>query len=349
MRIESLPTTIVRRAWTPLGWLLYVPVALLLWVGSGWALPVALRPLTARVQGLVTIFLGIFIEALPFIVAGVLISSLLGLFITDGIIQRLMPKRSLSAAVLGAALGLVLPVCECGNVPTTRWLLQKGVPLPFAIAFLRAAPVINPVVIASTYVAFNCDWLIVGGRVGLTLLIAVGVAIILGRLPDRATLLAPALDRTGANAQLRHDHEHHDHAHAERSLGVILSHSAEELLDMSRWLILGALLAATLQTFVPQSALLGIGGGPIVSVLAMMALAVLLSVCSTVDAFLALALSGVFGPGALLAFLVYGPMIDIKSGLMFLTTLSPRAIGLILALVTPLVFLAGLAVSLLVR
>ncbi|HEY3228872.1 MAG TPA: permease, partial [Roseiflexaceae bacterium] len=92
-----------------------------------------------------------------------------------------------------------------------------------------------------------------------------------------------------------------------------------------------------------------IGGGPIVSVLVMMALAVLLSVCSTVDAFLALALSGVFGPGALLAFLVYGPMIDIKSGLMFLTTLSPRAIGLILALVTPLVFLAGLAVSLAVR
>jgi uncharacterized membrane protein YraQ (UPF0718 family) len=349
MRTESLPTTIVRRAWIPFGWLLYVPVALLLWVGSGWALPVALRPLTARVQGLVTIFLGIFIEALPFVVAGVLISSLLGLLITDRIIQRLMPKRALPAALVGAALGLALPVCECGNVPTTRWLLHKGVPLPFAIAFLLAAPVINPVVIASTYVAFNGDWLIVGGRIGLTLLIAVGVAIILGRLPEHATLLAPALGHTDASAQLHHNHEHQGDAHHQRSLDAILSHSAEELLDMSRWLILGALLAATLQTFVPQSALLGSGGGPIVSVLVMMALALLLSVCSTVDAFLALALSGVFGPGALLTFLVYGPMIDIKSGLMFLTTLSPRAIGLIFALVTPLVFLAGVAVSLLVR
>jgi uncharacterized membrane protein YraQ (UPF0718 family) len=346
MRTELLPTTIVRRAWIPFGWLLYVPVALLLWVGSGWALPVALRPLTARVQGLVTIFLGIFIEALPFVVAGVLISSLLGLLITDRVIQRLMPKRALPAALVGAALGLALPVCECGNVPTTRWLLHKGVPLPFAIAFLLAAPVINPVVIASTYVAFNGDWLIVGGRIGLTLLIAVGVAIILGRLPKHATLLATTL---GMSVQLHHDHEHQDDAHHQRSLDAILCHSAEELLDMSRWLILGALLAATLQTFVPQSALLGIGGGPIVSVLVMMALAVLLSVCSTVDAFLALALSGVFGPGALLAFLVYGPMIDIKSGLMFLTTLSPRAIGLIFALVTPLVFLAGVAVSLLIR
>ncbi|HEY3228276.1 MAG TPA: hypothetical protein VGJ87_03590, partial [Roseiflexaceae bacterium] len=95
MRIESLPTTLVRRAWTPLGWLLYVPMALLLWVGSGWALPVALRPLTARVQGLVTIFLGIFIEALPFVAAGVLVSSLLGLLITDRMIQRLIPRRPL--------------------------------------------------------------------------------------------------------------------------------------------------------------------------------------------------------------------------------------------------------------
>jgi uncharacterized protein len=125
MRTESLPTTIIRRAWIPLGWLLYVPVALLLWIGSGWALPVALHSLTPRVQGLVTIFLGIFIEALPFVIAGVLISSLLGLFITGDIIQRLIPKRWLPAAVVGAALGLALPVCECGNVPTTRWLLHN--------------------------------------------------------------------------------------------------------------------------------------------------------------------------------------------------------------------------------
>jgi uncharacterized protein len=342
MRLETISSAVLRRPRLPLGWLLYLPVALLLWIGVGWSLPAALVPLTPRVQGLVTIFLGIFIEAIPFVVAGVLLSSAIALFATDTLIARVTPKGALRAALLGSVLGLAFPVCECGTVPTTRWMLHKGVPLPLGVAFLLAAPVINPIVIASTYVAFNGDWLIVGGRIGLTLLIAVAVALILGRLPRPDRLLAASV------AAPPTDHADHDHDHQDRSIAGVLRHSAEELLDMSRWLILGALLAATLQTFVSQSTLLGVGGGPVLSVVVLMALAVLLSVCSTVDAFLALALSGAFGPGALLAFLVFGPMIDIKSGLMFLTTLSPRAIALIVALVTPLVILAGVVINLLV-
>jgi hypothetical protein len=197
-------------------------------------------------------------------------------------------------------------------------------------------------VIASTFVAFNGDWLMVGGRIGLTLLVAINVALVMSWLPRQHTLLAAGVAHTGDGCGC----ETHGH---ERSFGGVLRHSAGELLDMSRWLILGALLAATLQTFVPQSVLLSIGGGDVLSVLVLMALAVMLSVCSTVDAFLALALSTTFGPGALLAFLVFGPMIDIKSTLMFLTTLSPRAVALIIALVVPLVFAAGVSINLVMR
>lgn len=330
-----------RRALPQLGWLLYIPVALLLWIGSGRALPVELQPLTPRIQGLITIFLGIFIEALPFVVAGVLVSSVIALFTSDSLIQRLIPKDAMRASLVGSVLGLAFPVCECGTVPTTRRLLHKGAPLPFGIAFLLAAPVINPIVIASTYVAFNGDWLIVGGRVGLTLLIAVNVALVLSWLPRPQVLLAAGTAHTPGQDGCGCEHNHG------RSIGGVLRHSAEELVEMSRWLVLGALLAATLQTFVPQSSLLGIGSGPVISVVVLMALAMLLSVCSTVDAFLALALSRIFGPGALLAFLVFGPMIDIKSTLMFLTTLSPRAVTLIIALVVPLVFAAGVSINLL--
>lgn len=330
-----------RRALPQLGWLLYIPVMLLLWIGSGRALPAALQPLTPRIQGLITIFLGIFIEALPFVVAGVLVSSVIALFTSDTLIQRLIPKDALRASLVGSVLGLAFPVCECGTVPTTRRLLHKGAPLPFGIAFLLAAPVINPIVIASTYVAFNGDWLIVGGRVGLTLLIAINVALVLSWLPRPQVLLAAGSAHTPGHDGCGCEHNHG------RSIAGVLRHSAEELVEMSRWLVLGALLAATLQTFVPQSTLLGIGSGPIISVVVLMALAMLLSVCSTVDAFLALALSRIFGPGALLAFLVFGPMIDIKSTLMFLTTLSPRAVTLIIALVVPLVFAAGVSINLL--
>lgn len=168
MTSESIPVVLPRRrVWSSLGWLTFVPVLLLLWIGTGRALPDLLATFTPQVQGLIAIFLGIFIEALPFVVVGVLVSSIIALFVSDDLIRRLAPKEPFSAALVGSFLGLAFPVCECGTVPTTRRLLHKGVPLPFGIAFLLAAPVINPIVIASTYVAFNGDWLMVGGRTGL--------------------------------------------------------------------------------------------------------------------------------------------------------------------------------------
>src|SRR5687768_3112281 len=125
MRLESITVAFPRRIRAPLSWLLYVPVTLLLWIGSGLALPAALAPLTPRIQGLVTIFLGIFIEALPFVVAGVLLSSAIALFASDALVQRVTPKGPLRAALFGSVLGLAFPVCECGTIPTTRWMLRK--------------------------------------------------------------------------------------------------------------------------------------------------------------------------------------------------------------------------------
>lgn len=339
MQLESLRLAPARQRRTSLaGWLLWLPLVALLWLGSGLALPAAWQPLAERARGLITVFLGLFIEALPFVLAGVLVSSLIAVFVSDERIQRWVPQSPLAAATVGALLGLIFPVCECGTVPTTRRLLHKGAPVPFGIAFLLAAPVINPVVIAATWVAFNGDWLMVGGRVGLTLLIAINVALVLSWLPRRRLL---------AHGAIHHDQCGCGQAGATRSVRSVLQHGSEELLDMSRWLVIGALVAATLQAFIPQSALLAIGEGPVRSVLVLMALALLLSVCSTVDAFLALALSAAFGPGALLAFLVFGPMIDIKATLLFLTTLSARAVALIVALVVPLVIAAGVTINLL--
>ncbi|MBA3948293.1 MAG: permease [Herpetosiphonaceae bacterium] len=230
----------------------YLLIATLLWLGSGIALPPTLTGLSMRVQGLITIFLSLFLEALPFVVGGVLLSSLIALFVSDQLIQRIVPKRPLLAALTGTLLGLLFPVCECGTVPTTRRLLQKGAPLPFGVGFLLAAPVINPIVIVSTYVAFNGDWLIVGSRVGLTLLIALAVAVLLAWLPRQQTLLATRLTAAGPACACP------DHA-PDRSLRGVLRHTAEELVDMSRWLVMGAFLAATMQTFIPQGLLLRIG------------------------------------------------------------------------------------------
>ena len=118
----------------------------------------------------VTIFFGIFVEALPFLLAGVLMSSAIHLFVTPERVRRLLPRRPLGAALAGATLGLVFPVCECGAVPTARSLMQKGAPVPLGLAFMLASPVVNPIVIASTAVAFAgvLGWGFVAGRIGLS-------------------------------------------------------------------------------------------------------------------------------------------------------------------------------------
>lgn len=283
-----------------------------------------------------TIFLGIFIEALPFLLLGVLASAAIQLFVSPTWLQRISPRSPVLSALIGASLGLFcLPVCECGTVPATRRLLAKGAPLPLSIAFLLAAPAVNPVVIVSTWIAFDGQPLIVFGRLGLTVLIATIVGVVLGAHPRPQEVLVP----------LARDDEHH-HCHVGQGrFTIFLHHAGDEFFEMGRYLVAGAALAATFQTLVPREALLAVGQGPVISVLALMALAVILSICSTVDAFVALAFASAFAPGALLAFLVFGPMIDIKSTLLFTTTFRRRTVLLLVILPLQLVLLCGVVLN----
>jgi hypothetical protein len=101
-----------------------------------------------------------------------------------------------------------------------------------------------------------------------------------------------------------------------------------------------------MQTLIPQSALLTVSAGPVVSVLTLIALAVILSICSTVDAFIALAFAGTFTTGSILAFLVFGPMVDIKSTLMFLGVFRRRTVTYLILLPLLMTILAGVVINL---
>lgn len=317
-----------------------------LWVASDIAVPPVLAPWSSRMQGFVTVFLGIFIEALPFLLAGVLVSSAIHLFVSAAQVRRWSPRNPILAALSGSLLGLAFPVCECGSIPTVRRLISKGTALPTGIAFVLAAPVINPVVLAATFVAFG-TWEMVAWRAGLTILFAVIIGLLLGTPRDPEEVILSSVCHLDHDA---HDHGHdHDHDHADGAergaLWQVLNHASAEFFEMGRYLIIGSLLAATLQTLIPQQALLALGSGPVVSVLVMIALAVVLSICSTVDAFVALAFVNTFTPGAILAFLVFGPMIDIKSTLMLTSTFRRRTIALIILLCFQLTLLAGVAIN----
>ncbi len=318
----------------------------LLWMILGSSLLVVLASITpwslflelvSRLNLFATVFLGIFIEAMPYLLFGTLISGLVEVFLDRELMARLISKRSVPAAISGALLGLVFPVCECGVIPLTRRLFHKGLPLPAGIAFLLAAPVFNPIVIFSTAAAFGWGTML-AWRVGLSFVIAVSVGLVFAVETDPTNVLKPVSNLT--------PHEH-DHTHEPATFGDKIQQAllicADEFFEMGRYLIVGALLAAGLQTFIPQETLLAVGSGPVFSVLVMLALAIILSICSTVDAFVALGFAGVFSFGSLLSFLVFGPMVDIKSTLMYLQVFRRKPVAYLLLIPFLMSLLAGVA------
>jgi uncharacterized membrane protein YraQ (UPF0718 family) len=210
--------------------------------------------------------------------------------------------------------------------------MQKGAPVPLGVAFILASPVVNPIVIVSTAIAFVgvLGWSFVAWRVGLALAIAVIVALVLSRSSASQILLA-APDHVEGHA---HDRD------GPRSVLYLLQHAGEELFEMSRYLVIGGLVAAALQSEVSPAVLLTIRHGILLPILAMMLLATVLSICSTVDSFVALSFVGSFSTSALLAFLVFGPMIDLKSTLMLTSAFRRRAVAAIVALTAASVIVA---------
>jgi uncharacterized membrane protein YraQ (UPF0718 family) len=307
------------------------------WAAKGFTVPDSFFTFT-------TVFLGIFIEAAPFLLLGTLASGLVEEFINRESVQKIMPRNPFLGALAGGLLGFVFPVCECGVVPLTRRLFRKGMAPATGIAFLLASPVLNPIVITSTYAAYGWSSVLFL-RIGLSLAIAVITGLVFAVQQQPAELLKPVslVPVTSAVVQLAHlDHKDRLVERLARSLLI----AGDEFFDMGRYLIIGSILAALLQTLIPQSALLALGNGPLLSVLVMMLLAVLLSICSTVDAFVSLAFVGTFTTGSILSFLVFGPMVDIKSTLLYLQVFNRRTVAYMILLPLLMVLFASVFINL---
>ena len=291
---------------------------------------------------LATIFLGIFIEALPYLLLGILASGLLEVFVNKEFMHRLIPKNRLLGIFMGSLLGLLFPVCEHGVVPLTRRLFQKGMPVSMGITFMLAAPVMNPIVIASTLAAFGFGpvfW----GRIILTLSIAIITGLIFTYQKDEDILISmPELLVAGCH---RCEGKVRPTASIKEKLYQSIEIMGDEFFDIGLYFIIGAFLAALVQTFVPQDILLAVGSGPILSILSMITLAVVLSICSTVDAFVASSFAASFSTGSILAFLVYGPMIDIKALMMFSRVFKKKTIAYLAIIPLMLVVLASLIIT----
>lgn len=328
--ITRIPSSRLLRWLLTIGLIAFAVIAIL---GDALRSDTGLQFIGQRFQTFVTIFLGIFIEAAPFLLAGSIVSGLLAIFVDQNMISRFVPRQPLLAALTGAGMGLLFPVCECGVVPVTRRLYEKGLPMSVGIAFLLAAPVVNPVVILSTWSAFGVSE-VLWGRLVFSFLVALLVGLIFQFAKPQEVLLPEVSG---------HFHEHGTISGKRSSkIQQSLMTAGDDFLDMARYLIIGSMLAASMQTLVPQSALLSIGQGPVLSVIAMQALAFVLSICSTVDSFVALAFVNSFTTGSILSFLVFGPMVDIKSSLMFLGVFQRRVVAYLIVLPLLMTLLMGI-------
>lgn len=364
--------------------------------------------LTIQLNNAFTLFLSLLVEAIPFLLLGVLFSGILLWFVDDRQLIKILPRNPLLGAIAGSLVGFLFPVCECGNVPVARRFLIQGVPLPVAIGFLLAAPTINPIVIWATWTAFRDQPEIVVLRVICSLAIATSIGLIFSVQKDLRAIVQPAIARLlpegeplqnskeqspvetysllksgtyllgEAGQPLRLDSMSFlqietspppgflelektamgDPSKSDKNsnsffrrvdkarLVSLLESMVQELRELGGVLVIGSAIAAIIQVAAPREIILSLGQGPVTSILAMLTLGAVVSICSTVDAFFALSFASTFTTGSLLAFLVFGPMVDIKSVGLMLSVFKTKAVVYLMLLVAMLSFLMSLVVNL---
>ena len=291
-----------------------------------WSLP-------DRLQDWITLSLSVMIEALPFVMLGICIAIIVQVWLPAERLLTYLPQQPLLRRACLSLLGIALPVCECGNVPLARSLLAKGLTPSESLVFLLAAPVLNPVTIITTQQAFAGDMTILWARVFGGFAIANLVGWVYARRPAEELLTNTFVASCQAD-------------HVQQSKRVAsLAIFRREVQAMLPALVVGAGLAGLVQVLVSREVLVSLGSQPVWSVIAMVALAFIVSICSNVDAFFALAFRQTFMTGALVSFLTFGPMIDIKMLSLLRTTYRPS----VLLQVSALVGLASITLGLVVN
>jgi uncharacterized membrane protein YraQ (UPF0718 family) len=334
---------------------------------------------SGALNSLAIVFVSIVLEAIPFMLLGSFVGGLIEAFVSRERMATLLPQKGWLTVCIAAGAGIVFPVCECAVVPVVRRLIGKGLPVSAAIAYLLGGPIVNPIVAASTALAYAFDWRIVFLRLGLGYGIAVVVGMIMGRwFADSDAILeddAAIENRTPASGAQCHPHceagpqtaqafpviaNHasaaaacgcgHSHAPADSwddKVGSAFIHAMDDFLAVGHYLVIGAFIAALAQTYIDRSSFLSFTAVPVLSVLLMMALAILLNLCSEADAFIAASFQGLVPMPAQMAFLLTGPMFDFKLLLMYQSVFTRRAIVALASLIIAAVLVVAVGLEML--
>ena len=301
-----------------------------------------------------TIFLSIVLEALPFMLIGSLAGGFIEEFVPREKLTHVLSDRKVSSVFIAAGMGLIFPVCECAVIPVVRRLLKKGVSFSAAVAYMLAGPIVNPIVAGSTAVAYMGEWQVVALRLVSGFVIALVVGFSMGHLFKGTEALKDAADQEESCHSDSHGcgcghPDHDDHPCAEGSgpgsklqgrLVSAFQHAGDDFLDVARFLVMGAFFAGVLRGLIAESTVLGMMvNAPFAAIPLMMILAMALNLCSEADAFVAASFRSIIPFSGQLAFMVLGPMLDVKLLLMYLGIFRHRAIVSLASMTFLLTFL----------
>lgn len=298
---------------------------------------------TPEFQTLSITFVSIFLEALPFMLLGSLIGGFIEVFVPKEVLMRLFPSGGWRAIFMAAGAGMLFPVCECAIIPVVRRLFKKGLPLGAGIAFLLGGPIFNPLVALSTAVAYGYQWPIVVDRLinGYLLAVAIGFLVNIFFEPKTALVAQAKTAQTEEKCGCGH-HHHSPPAGILAKIQTTTRHAMEDFFDVGRYLVFGAFLAGLMQMAISRGDLAALTDAQAPSILIMMFLAMALNLCSEADAFVAASFKTMLPYTAQMAFMLLGPMLDMKLVMMYFGIFRKRLILTLSGLTFSLVFLVML-------
>ena len=311
------------------------------------------------IKNIAIIFTSIFFESLPFLLLGALISSIIETYVSNDKLAKIIPKNKILGSIIGTCLGFFLPACDCAVIPVSKRLLKKKVPINVAISFMLASPIINPVVLLSTYYAFyKTNPEIFWYRLIFGIIISLVIEIIMSLIFSKKEVIINNIDEDTCNY---HEHDeldsevveqtcecHCHHGHKPKGLKnnilSILKHTAYDLFEVVKYLMFGAMIASLIQVLLPRNVLLIFNNNQVLSILILMLFAYLISLCSTSDSFVGKSLLSSFSSGSIIAYLLLGPMIDIKNTIVLLGNYKKSFVITLISLIFIIIFIFSLMV-----
>ena len=276
------------------------------------------------------IFISIFFESFPFLLLGAFISSLIEVFVSDDKMASIIPRNRILGTLVGIFMGFFIPACDCAVIPIAKRLVKKKIPLNVCVSFMLASPIINPVVLLSTYSAFyRTNPEIFYLRLILGIIIAFVIGIILDIFFGKS-VVAVGEDKCCCC-----------HKSTNKFVSVI-NHTINDLFDVLKYLIFGALIASVFQVVIPRNIINGFNG--VLSIFILMLFAYLVSLCSTSDSFVGKSLLTYFSKSSIVAYLLLGPMIDIKNTIVLLGNFNKKFVVTLISLIFIFVFIFSLIV-----